>query len=1273
MEILYTIFNRSTCEVKTVEQRIGELQLARRDTDITVPVSLKSVLAPDSIDLTHGSYVVMDGVYHAYLIVPSDGYNPRVVAGWTSILVNAGEGIDVDFYFFREPKERIQAKLGQQIRINRSRLKDTSDTNSDFDDFESAIRSGYFLKEGLANYEDFYYCNTLVTITADTLENLEWRISEVRRLMVSQDMDIRICRFHQEQALLSILPICSLNKKLFEASKRNMLTSAAASCYPFTSFEMSDENGILLGVNQHNNSLVIVDIFNSRVYKNANMVLLGTSGAGKTFTLQLIALRMRRKGTQVFIIAPLKGHEFLRACNNIGGEFISISPASKQCINVCEIRKQDLSANQLIDGVISENSILAKKIQQLHIFFSLLIPDISHEERQLLDEALIRTYAKKGITHNNESLIDPEHPDRYREMPLLGDIYEILMESPETRRMGTGDPIKGAKFNVTFRSDKTSTGEIRDLGTYYSDENGQFFIDKLDDGWYTITELEPAAGYSIKDPTSQQVYVEAGRGKVVTFENTPLSAIIVKKVDSSTGDPLQGAWFRVRFLGGTSGTGGTVIAERQTSSNGTFILTGLKAGTYVIEEISAPDGYVLSENDIQTVYLSGNEQDVITVTFGNEAKGSVLIKKIDAITREPLSDVEFMVTESNGTVVGNRNGKYVTDSVGTILIDGLDPNTTLVIKEVRAKSGYVLDDTPQTVKVRSHEVVTVEFRNQPLGGLRIVKLDSVTRKPLAGVEFRVAYADGSYVPDEGGKLSSNGIYRTDENGEILISGIVGTLVVTETKTISGYVIDEETRSQTVVIDPDDLQTLTFYNRPAGGLQIIKSDEDTGARIKGVKFEVRKINGEILGTYTTDRNGVISIPNAENGWYTITELKAAEGYELDATPVNVCVKDGETTTVEITNQRMASIMIHKVDAATGEGIYGVKFVLYDAGKNPIGEYATDQDGYIYIDDELTPGKYYIRELEAAEGYIRDEQYKTVYVEAGKCAQIEWENSAVTGQIQVRKYSADDNLVTGQRAGSALEGAVFEITQARSGKVVGYIVTDARGVAASDPLPLGRYFVTEVSAPKYYQLSSEKMEAEIEYPNQIIKLSAYNKSANLGVTIKKTGNREVQPGQVMSYDFSGIGNTSNVALNSFFWHDRIATDATRAISVTTGTYNARLYYKVTFKTNLSDYRTLASNLLTSNNYSLSLNAATLGLAQGEYVTDVRFEFGTVPSGFASVVKPTMRVQVLGTVSNGYQIINRADVGGQYLNEWQTTKATWVTTVCRFNNNPLPKTGY
>lgn len=436
LNVLYAIFDRELSEKVPIEKRIHDLQLRQAIESTPEGITVPQVIAPECIELRHGSYVVIDGVYHAYLIVPSSGFNPHVVAGWTSLFVNAGEGIDVDFFFQREPKERIQSKLGQQIRINRSRIKDTSDTNTDFDDIEGAIKSGYFLKQGLANYEDFYYTSIIVTVTADSLDNLEWRVAEVRRLMISQDMDVRTCYFRQEDAMRSVMPFCRLNKKLFERSKRNMLTSAAASCYPFTSYEMSDENGILLGVNKHNNSLVIVDIFNSRVYKNANMAILGTSGAGKTFTMQLMALRMRRKGTQVFIIAPLKGHEFLRACRNVGGEFISISPASKQCINIMEIRRTDQTANAIIDGGINENSILAKKIQQLHIFFSLLIPDMSHEEKQLLDEALIRTYAMKGITHENESLIDPDDPSRYRTMPLLEDVYNILMEAPETKRMG---------------------------------------------------------------------------------------------------------------------------------------------------------------------------------------------------------------------------------------------------------------------------------------------------------------------------------------------------------------------------------------------------------------------------------------------------------------------------------------------------------------------------------------------------------------------------------------------------------------------------------------------------------------------------------------------------------------------------------------------------------------------------------------------------------------------------------------------------------------------
>ena len=1121
-----------------------------------------------------------------------------------------------------------------------------------------------------------------------------------------------------------------------------------------------------------------------------------------------------------------------------------------------EIIKKNIANGEPIEGV-------TYRIEQIDGSFSTSATTDNHG-RIFLDSVPVGTFKVTEINVPSHVILCPI-PQEVALKPgetSTVTFFNALKPSLEIRKVDsvTGDPVKGAKFQIWYGSNHTDTGELNDLGTYFSDASGKIILPEIKDGWYKVTELEPASGYAIKEPATQECFISGGESKVLTFENMPLSAIIIRKVDSESGQPLEGAWFRIRYLGGTSGTGGTVVGEYKTSSNGTIVATGLKAGTYVCEEISAPDGYVITDAT-ETIYLSGKDQDVITVTFGNDKmgsllivkkdavtgapisdveffitdsdgsvigtangryvtdsagtiridgltpgmtviarevrakdgyilddtpqsikikrnavmtlefrnqpkggvlvrkvdaatnepisdveflvtdsdgnfignangkyvtdsagtftitdvapdttlvikethakdgyilddtpqtvkvksnevitvefrnqpKGGVLVKKVDAATNEPISDVEFLVTDSDGNFIGNANGKFITDSAGTFTITDIAPGTTLIIKETRAKDGYLLDDTPQTVKVKSNEMITLEFRNQPLGGLRIIKLDSVTKKPLEGVQFRITYSDGSFVADEGGKLSSNGLYMTDANGEILIRDIVGTLVVTEVKTIPGYTIDEATRSQTIVVNPDDLQTLIVYNVPAGGLQIIKSDADTGERLGGVKFEIRKINGEILGTYTTDRDGVISIPNAESGWYTIVERKAKDGYALDTTPVNACVKDSETTTVEITNQRMASIMIHKIDAATGTGIYGVKFVLYDSGKNPIGEYTTDQDGYIYIDDELVPGKYYLRELEAADGYIRDEQYKTVYVERGKCAQIEWENSAVTGQIQIRKYSSEDNTVTGQLAGTPLEGAVFEITQARSGKVVGYIVTDARGVAASGPLPLGRYFVTEVSAPKYYQLSGEKMEAEIEYPSQIIKLSAYNKPASLGVTIKKSGNYEVQSGQSMSYDFSGIANTSNVALNHFFWHDRIPTDATRALSISTGTYNARLYYKVTFKTNLNDYRTLASNLLTSNNYSLSLNAATLRLAQGEYVTDVRFEFGTVPSGFSSVVKPTMRVQVLGTVSNGYQIINRADVGGQYLNEWQTAKTTWVTTVRRFNTTPLPKTGY
>lgn len=436
VDVLYNILCRQISSEIPLSHRVQDIVsryvAAGKDTS-AIPCT--EFFAPNRLDFTHGKYICIDGLYHSYMLIPSLGYKSCVPAGWLSLLVNAGDGIDIDLFLSKQPKERMVQKLGQQLRINRSKIKEASDTNSDFDDLDGAIRSGYFLKDGLANNEDFYYMNILITVTADTVEDLEWRERELRKLLISQDLNIATCSFCEEQAFLSALPLTNLEKHLYNRSKRNVLTSGAASCYPFTAYELSDDNGILLGVNKYNNSLVIVDIFNSAAYKNANISIMGTSGAGKTFTLQLMALRMRRKGIQVFIIAPLKGHEFLRACRNTGGEFIQISPASKNCINVMEIRKTDKSVDELLDGAPIEKSELAAKIQQLHIFFSLLIPDMNHEERQLLDEALVKTYNKKGITHDNESLEDPYSPGHYREMPILGDLYDILVAEPETKRM----------------------------------------------------------------------------------------------------------------------------------------------------------------------------------------------------------------------------------------------------------------------------------------------------------------------------------------------------------------------------------------------------------------------------------------------------------------------------------------------------------------------------------------------------------------------------------------------------------------------------------------------------------------------------------------------------------------------------------------------------------------------------------------------------------------------------------------------------------------------
>lgn len=743
----------------------------------------------------------------------------------------------------------------------------------------------------------------------------------------------------------------------------------------------------------------------------------------------------------------------------------------------------------------------------------------------------------------------------------------------------TGDPLPGAKFQVTYASNNTSSGEINDLGTFYTAENGQFQLTGLRDGWYKISELEPPTGYSIKEAT-QEVYIKSGTSKTLTFENIPLSALVVWKYDSVTGEAVSNAVFQVKYLTGTSGTGGTVIGTYKTSANGSFTVTGLKEGTYIVEEISSDSGHVI-DTAPQTVYISGKQQDVVQLYFGNSPKGNLLVKKIDSVTHKPLSDVEFFVTTADGTVVGDANGKYITDSAGSFTVSNIAPGTTLVVKETRARDGYLLDDAPQTATIKAGQTVTLEFRNQPKGALIINKLSSADKKtPLEGVLFQITYSDGSFV--DNGALSSKGLYRTDRNGQIILN-VTGTVLVTEVETIPGYRIDDASRSQTVEVRPNDTQQLWFYNAP-----------------------------------------------------------------------------------------ISRILLHKVDKTTGKGIYGAVFLLYDGNHNPIGEYVTDQDGYIYADEGLSDGRYYLREIKAAQGYVLDPELKTIYVRAGSTTEIEWSNSAECGQIQIIKKSADDNPTNGLPAGTLLEGAVFEVYD-KAGNIVDTIKSDRNGRAVSKTLPLSRYTIREVQAPAYYSVNPTVMTAYLEFNGQIVTFEVQDSSISTGVGIKKTGPVQAVPGQPIRYVFSEIKNSSTVALDSFYWRDQLPAQVTLN-KIVTGSYNQPLSYKVVYRTNLSgDYRTLADNLSTSKSYVLDARPAVLGLAANERVTEVMFVFGNVKTGFVQVETPYIYATARSGLANNSSIVNVADVGGRYNGQWIQAVSRWLTTVYAKTTVKLPKTGY
>lgn len=858
----------------------------------------------------------------------------------------------------------------------------------------------------------------------------------------------------------------------------------------------------------------------------------------------------------------------------------------------------------------------------------------------------------------------------------------------------TNEPLAGAKFKVTKTEDKT-------VSEYVTDQTGTVVIRDLDEAVYTVEEIQAPNGYTISTENHKDIALEWGKTKTLIFTDTRKPTLIITKTNALTNKGVPDTVFKIQR---EKADGGVVtLGTYKTDANGQIVLKGVDAGWYVITEVRAAQGMSLPSNPVTRKYLAEGEnaytdlkestaitdtdktentdKNTVKITSGNDygeeipnyPLNSIVIKKTDANTSKLLAGAAFEVRKVSGDISGNSGtiiGRYTTDDSGIIVITGLEAGA-YIIEEVQPPANYLLSENSKQqawLKADGTSVVEVTFANYPYGHLLITKTDADTKKPLANAKFKVTTADGTVVGN------ANGEFITDSNGEILIPNVKpDSYVVTEIQAPEGYEISEEAKTIQVGTDGGTYQ-LRFADRALNGLVISKIDEETREPIKNVTFEVSKMNGERIGTYRTDSDGKIALSNLESGWYTVIETKAAKGYALDSEPKHIEVKNGKQALLTVTNRQTSSMLIHKIDAVTGEGIYGVTFLVSDAKHNPIGQYTSDQNGYVYIDRELKDGKYYVQEIQPAEGYLVDHTKKIFYVEYGETSHITWKNTPQMGQIQITKKSADDNPINGLTAGTLLPDVVFEI-YSRAGNLVDTVKTDKNGRAVSKTLPLGRYVIKETKAPNYYIADNTEINAEIEFSGQIVRLEVLNKSCYTNVSVTKRGYNQIVPGQEVRYTFTNIKNNSTVPLNSFYWRDTLPVNAVRLEKIITGTWNQRLSYKIVYKTNLNGtYRTLADNLSTAENRVISASPAALGLASNEYVTEVMFVFGTVKSGFAQVETPYIYCKALSNLSHEYRFANKTDVGGLWNGQWIMGNDSFVTVVYgKKTTKVLPRTGY
>lgn len=736
-----------------------------------------------------------------------------------------------------------------------------------------------------------------------------------------------------------------------------------------------------------------------------------------------------------------------------------------------------------------------------------------------------------------------------------------------------------------------------------------------------------------------------------TKANTGIIKIIKQDVDTKM--PIEGVTFQL------SKKDGTIIANATTDANGEVKFSNLYQDDYILKEISTNDNYVLDKSSFN-VSVKYNQTTTKTIT-NEHKKGDLIIYKIDADNKNVvLGNVEFQLySEEFNKIVGT----YYTDVNGEIKIENLRTGNYKLI-ETKTNKWYNL--APNTeIEIKWDEETTKSIENElKKGQIKVIKIDQDNNEVrLEGVEFEVL--------DENDNVLERII--TNEKGEALTSKYplrdFSKLKIRESKTLENYVLSDEVK--TITLKENQIETVTFQNeKKKGQIKVIKVDFDNKeVKIPNVEFKVYDESGNIVETLVTDVNGEVTskrLPIDQD--YTVQETKTGKWYVLNSESQTVTLKQDEIKNITFTNEKKkGQIRIIKVDKDDNEVLLeGVKFEVKNEDGKIVDTLITNKNGETVSKRLPIDQKYTVYETETKQEYVLTEESQTITLEQDQIKDLTFENEMIKGYLQITKVDS--------KTKEKLEGAKFGIYD-NDDNLVEEISTNSDGIATSNLIPYGKYYVKELdTGSPYYLLNENTYEFEIVKNHEIVPVTIENDGVEIDVDVSKEGTTEIKPGEQVNYKFSNICNNSNVYLEKFKWFDYIPSDFIRIEKMTTGTWNQDLNYSVYYKTNKSEeYKLFKENLNTKENYYLDFTE--LNLQDDEYIVETYFDFGKVDIGFKEEINPTMQCKSLDTLENNKTFTNKTKTVGMYYGITAESDSKWTTIVHvpeEKHEEILPKTG-